>query len=158
KKEGHRGAKKGFVLEKERALLGEVDGIALVDGDLRILRLNLAEIRIYRGVDGEMVVDDELGVHPRLALHVGMLKIRIGGIASIERAKTAEQAIRNEFDVAPRRNAFETGQSSSLTEPALDPLRDVRPERILSLPRNAAVEDDSPLLHISRRKAQALKR
>ena len=103
-----------------------------------------------------MVVDDELGVHARLALHVGMLKIGIGGIASIERAKTAEQAVRNEFDVAPRRNAFETGQSSSLTEPALDPLRDVRPERIFSLPRNAAVEDDSPLLHISRRKAQAL--
>ena len=64
----HRGAKEIFVLQKERALLRKIDGVALVDGDLRIFRLDLAEIGIGGGIDSEVVVDDELGVHAGLAL------------------------------------------------------------------------------------------
>ena len=68
-KQIHRRAEEIFVLQKERTLLRKIDGVALVDGDLRIFGLDLAEVRIRGHVDDEVIMDDELRVHAGLALH-----------------------------------------------------------------------------------------
>ena len=67
-KQIQRRTEKIFVLQKEWAFFGKVNGIALVDRDLRILGLDLAEVRIRRHVDDEVIVNDELRVHAGLAL------------------------------------------------------------------------------------------
>src|SRR5690348_9803851 len=50
------------VLEEERTLFWEKHFEALVDGDLRLVGFDLAEIRIDGGVEHEAVVQDELGI------------------------------------------------------------------------------------------------
>src|SRR5207247_2815324 len=52
------------VLDEEGALLGEEHLEALIDGDLGIVGLHLAEIGIDGPVEGERVSSDYLGVEP----------------------------------------------------------------------------------------------
>ena len=52
----------------------------------------------------------------------------------------------------------ETGSGGGLIEAALDAVRDARPEQVLVGARNAAVQNDPPLLFVGRREAQALER
>src|SRR3974390_2976038 len=103
-----------------------------------------------------MVVNDELRVHPGLALHFGMLKIGIAKVARVERAKTAQQAIRNQFDAMARRNSLQAVQGRRLPQTSLNLVGNVRPEGIFRLARNATIQNDSPFLLLRRREAQAL--
>ena len=52
-------------------LLREVNRVALVHRDLRVFRFDLAEVRIRRRVDDEVIVNHELRVHPGLAFGHG---------------------------------------------------------------------------------------
>ena len=61
-------------LEEEVALLGKEHFVALVDRDLRLVRLDLAEVRIDRRVDGEGVAQHQLGVEA-LQHHLGRIAI-----------------------------------------------------------------------------------
>src|SRR5215469_7902152 len=151
----HRRAEKIFVLEEKLALLGKVDGVALVDRDQGIFRLHLAEVRVRRQVDDEMIVDDELGVHAGLALQGGMLKIGVRGIARVQGPKSAHEAVRNQLDIAVRRDAFQTVERCRLGEASFNLVGDVRPEDVLRVPRDATVENDSPILQLPGREAKA---
>ena len=46
-----------------------------------------------------MISEDELCVHPRLALGCGLLEIRIGVVAAVERSEAAKNAVRNQLDI-----------------------------------------------------------
>src|SRR4029077_1520485 len=110
----HGRAEEVFVLQKERPLLGEINGISLVYGDLRVFRFDLAEVGMRGGIDGEMVADHEFRIHAGCALGCGLLKIGILGVARVESAETAQQSVRNELDIASRRNSFQTVQCGGL--------------------------------------------
>ena len=107
-------------------------------------------------VDHEVILDHEFRVHAGLALGHGMLEVGIGGVASIERAKAAHQAVGNHFDAVTGGNSFQAVEGRSLAEAAFDLVGNVRPEGVLGLAHDAAIQDDSPLLLLGRRKAQAL--
>src|SRR5207244_2549451 len=62
--EVQRGTKKTGVFDKERTLFWEKNFVALVNGDLRIIRFNLTEIGIHRQIDGKCVFNDDFGVKP----------------------------------------------------------------------------------------------
>jgi hypothetical protein len=149
-------AEKIFILQKERAFFRKIDGIALVHCDLRVLGLDLAEVRIGGHVDDELIVDDELRVHAGLALATGLLKVRIGEVASVERAKAAHHTIRNQFNIVAGGNSFESIQGRGLAEAALAFQGNVGPEGIFSLAGDAAIQNDSPFLLLRPGKAQAL--
>ncbi len=138
--------KKSSFSRKNGRFSGKVHGIALVDRDLRVLGLDLAEVGIRGQVDDEVIVDDELRVHADLALGRRMLKIWIRGIARVEGAKAAHQAIGNQVDAVAGRNSFEPIQSRGLAQAALDLVGNLRPEGIFVLARDAAIQNDSPLL------------
>ena len=88
------------VLDEEGALLGEEHLEALIDGDLGIVGLHLAEIGIDGPVEGEGVSQDYLGVEPRPLVAVGDQ----GGDILVEEAGARQRAVRIELDVARRRD------------------------------------------------------
>ena len=59
----HRRLEIARVLDEERSLLGEEHLEALVDGHLRIIGLDLAEVRVDSCVEGQGVAHHQLGVH-----------------------------------------------------------------------------------------------
>src|SRR6202034_2988427 len=59
-------AKVIFVLQKEWTLLGKVHLESLIHRDLRVLRLDLAEIRIRSQIQHKVVMNHELRIHARL--------------------------------------------------------------------------------------------
>ena len=88
------------VFKEERALFGEEDLEALVDGDLRLIRLNLAEVGINGGIEYEAVAQDELGVQSDIGFECASFEDRVSGIALINVAKGAERAVGIELHVA----------------------------------------------------------
>src|SRR5690349_13717984 len=157
-KQIHRRAEIIFVLEEEGALLGKVHGVSLIHGDQRVLGLNLAEIRIRGHVEREAITEDELAVHARLTLQHGFLKIRIRWIARVERAEATRHAVGDQFDVASRGNSFQPRQCGGLAKAALDFVGNMRPKCVFGFARDAAVENDSPLLDLLRGEAETLER
>ncbi len=93
-KQVKRRAKVILVLQEERAFLWEINLKSLVDRDLRIFGLHLAEIRIRRHIQNEMIAQDELRVHAELALRNRVLKIGIARISSIKGTKAAHNSVR----------------------------------------------------------------
>src|SRR6476660_4443576 len=81
------------VLQKKWTLFGEENCEALIDGDLRLVGLDLAEVRIDCGVEHEAVVQDELGIKPCFGLQSAALKKRIVRVALIDIAESAQQSI-----------------------------------------------------------------
>src|SRR5262249_34950530 len=88
------------VLEEERPLLGKEHLEALVDGDLRLVRLDLAEIGIDRRIQHKTPMQDELAVESDFRLEPATLEEWIVGIALIDVAITAEQAVWNQLHIA----------------------------------------------------------
>src|SRR5262252_2240578 len=157
-KQIHRRAEIIFVLEEEWALFGKVHSVSLIHGDQRVLGLNLAEVRIGGHVEREAITEDEFAVHARLTLQHGFLKIRICWITRVERAEATRHTVGNQFDVASGRNSFQPRQCGGLAKAALDLVGNMRPECVFGFARDAAVENDSPLLDLLRGKAETLER
>src|SRR5215470_1912943 len=145
------------VLQKEWTLFRKEHREALIDGDLRLVGFNLAEVRIDGRIEHETVVQDELGVQADLGLHGLAVEKRMVRVAVIDVAKAAQQSVGNELNVAGRRNAVDPGGGRSLIEPPLDAIGDSRPKQILIGARNAAVQNDPPLLFVIPGEPQALK-
>src|SRR5579862_7990635 len=141
-----------FVLQKEWTLLRKINFKPLIHRDLRILRLHLAEIRIRGQVQNKTILNHKLRVSPKLPLRYGILEVRIVRIPLIERSKSAHDSVGDQLDVTSRRNSFQAVKRRRLSEPALYLVRNLRPEGIFTLARDAAVQNDSPLLQLFRRK------
>src|SRR5262249_545144 len=92
------------VLQKEWTLFRKEHREALIDGDLRLVGFNLAEVRIDGRIEHETVVQDELGVQADLGLHGLAVEKRMVRVAVIDVAKAAQQSVGNELNVAGRRN------------------------------------------------------
>ena len=101
-------------------------------------------------------MDHELGVHPDLSLSVRVLKIWIVGVASVERPVTPHDPVRDQFDIAPRRNSLQSIERRCLAQPARHFVRNLRPKCVLVLPNDSAIQKNAPLLLFRRRKTQAL--
>ena len=103
-------------------------------------------------------MDHELRVHTELPLRTGALKKRIVRIDRVEPAKSAHDAVRHKFDIAPGRNPLQPVERRGLSQPTLHSARHRRPECILVLAHDAAIQNDSPLLLLAGWKTQALER
>ena len=145
-----------FVLQKKWPFLGEVNCESLIHGDLRIFRLDLAEVGIRRHIDHEVIANHELRIHAGLSLRHRMLKKRIARIARVERAESPHHAIRNHFNAPPGRDSFESLKRCRLSQPPLHLVGNVRPEGVFVVANDAAIQNDSPLLLRRIGKAQAL--
>src|SRR5208282_6711271 len=71
-------------------------------------------------------------------------------------SKAAHDSVRNQLNVAIRRNSIQPTQRRLLSQPPLRLTRNVRPEGVLAVAIDSAIQNDSPLLPLVRRKAQAL--
>src|SRR4030081_3611824 len=144
------------VLEKEWAFFREENFEALVHRNLGLIRFDLAEVGIDRGVEYEAVMQDELCVEAHVGLEGAVFEERMIGIALIYVAKAANQSVWNKLDVAAGRDFVPTGGSGGLVEAPLNAVGNARPEQILVSTRNGAVQNDAPLLRASVGEAQAL--
>src|SRR5438105_11640787 len=134
------------VLKEERALLGKEDLEALVDGDLRLVGLNLAEVGINGRVEHEAVAQDELGVQTDIGLECPSFEERVSGVALIDVAKGSERAVRVELHVAAGRDILQSLKRGGLVEASLDAVRNARPEQVFVGTRDGTIEDNAPRL------------
>ena len=102
-------------------------------------------------------MQNELGVQADFRLQGPAFKKRIGGIALVDIAETAQQSVRNQLNVADTRH-LESGRRGRLIEAALNAIGDAGPEQVFVGAGNAAVENNPPLLRVGVGKAQALER
>src|SRR5579885_1993252 len=149
------GGEEVAVLEEKRALLREKDLEALVDRDLGLVAFHLAEVGVHGGLKNEAAMEDELSVDANIGLERAAFEEGVVGVALIDVAKAADQPVRNELHVARRGNVFQAGQGRGLVESPLDAVGDARPEDVFVGARNAAVQDDPPLLDVGVGEAQA---
>src|ERR1700691_975885 len=103
-----------------------------------------------------MVADHEFRVHAKLPLRSRILKKWVVRVARVERAKATHDSVGNQLNVAPRRNSLKPVQRRCLAQPAFYFAGDLRPERVFVLAIDAAIQNDSPLLLLGGREAQAL--
>src|SRR6266567_1780375 len=115
------------VFQKERTLLGKENFEALVDGDLRLVGFDLADIGTEGGIEDEAVVQDELGIESNLGLQGAAIKKWVGWVERINVAETAEECVGNQLDIA-RGGQIEGGGGSGLIEAALSTVGDSRPK------------------------------
>src|SRR5581483_9542644 len=146
------------ILDKERPLLREKDFEPLVDRDLRIVRLDLAEVRIAGNIHHQAFAKNEFRVEAELASRQSIREMRCGRILGIERMKGVEQTVRNQLDVSSRLDAFHAVSDSGAGQPALYLAGHRGPERVLILPVNPTVKNDSPALLRQGIKTQAAER
>src|SRR4029077_4727710 len=78
------------VLQKERPLLGEEHRKSLVNGDLRLVRFDLAEVRIDRCIKYEAVTQDELRIQSHFRLQRTVCEDRMRGVAVINVMEPAQ--------------------------------------------------------------------
>src|SRR5205085_11151879 len=92
------------VLQKKRPLLWKENLKALVDGDLRLIRLDLAEVWIHRGIQHEAIVQNEFRIQPDFRLQLSAFKERIRRIALVDVPEAAQQTVWNQLDIAHARH------------------------------------------------------
>src|SRR5262249_4919816 len=97
-------------LEKERTLLGKEHLEPLVDGDLRLVGLHLAEIRVGGEVEGHRVARND----PRIDA-AARRGIALEG-RSLQKSRAGEGPIRNDLDVASWRAPLNALSVSELTD------------------------------------------
>ena len=128
------------VFDEEGPLLREIHLEALVDGDLRLVRFHLAEIRVGGDVEHQVVMQDELGVQSAAKVRRAVVKGRRQRIARVQRMKRTHHPVRDELHVSSRRNALQPFRRRGLAESPFHAPRNLRPEIVFILPQNAAVE------------------
>src|SRR5437868_1237173 len=87
------------VLQEEGTFLGKEHFEALIDRDLRLVGLDLAEVRINGSIQHEAVVQDELGVEADIRFQPAPFKKRVIGIALVDIAKPSQKGVRNELHI-----------------------------------------------------------
>jgi hypothetical protein len=89
-------------LQKEGTLFLEEDLKSLIDRVLRIVALYLAEIRIYRRVEHEIVMKDILSVESGFPLKRFRIVDRIRRIAIVDGAEASSENVRDQLKIASR--------------------------------------------------------
>ena len=116
----------------------------MVHSNLRIVGFYLAEIRIDGRVQGEGVTQDHLGVEPKAGV-VLLEDLRDSPRRRVQKARSREEAIRNELYVSSRRDVADPLQVTTLTCPTRIPaVSDVRPRVKFIVALDEAPNDDAP--------------
>src|SRR2546421_12610585 len=105
---GESGLKVVGILQKERALLRKVDLETLIDSDLRVVRLDLAEIGMQRRIDDERVAQHEFRIESGAVGDFRFLESRAGSRIEIDRAERSRHRIRRQLNVVARANSGDT--------------------------------------------------
>src|SRR6185369_7538371 len=132
------GFKEIRILQEERPLFWEKNFIPLVDSNLWLVRLYLAEIRINSNVQHQVVVQNELGVKSPTKFRRPAIKLWCR-IVRVQGAKRTKRSVGIELHVAPGRNLLEPLGDGSMGQSPFHPTRDAWPEVVLILPQNSAI-------------------
>src|SRR5512142_1015576 len=81
------------VFQEKGTFLGEEHFEALIYRDLRLVGLDLAEVRINGSIQHEAVVQDELGVEADIRFQPAALKERAIGIALVDISKPSQEGV-----------------------------------------------------------------
>ena len=84
-----------------------MDFEALVDRDLRLVGLDLAEIRICGRIQHELVFHDGLCVQPDLPKGIALSELGMVQVAQVEVAEGAKNSIRDELKIVSGRNILQ---------------------------------------------------
>src|SRR6185437_10648385 len=154
----NRSAKQVCILLEKRSLLREKYREALVHRNLRVVGLHLAEVRVRGYVQNEIVVQKKFAVEADLPSQRGLRKMRIERSAIVKRAGGPQYRIRDNLHVFARGNSLQPLERFLLLQTSILGHGNVRPERVLALARDAAVQNDPPGLFFYIGEAQAVKR
>ena len=144
--------------EEEGAQLGIEQRKALVDLDLRLVRLDLREVRVERDVGCHVRRDPVLQVDAPLGLRVLGDEVTV---RCVERAELNRREGRHDLDVAAGRHARHAVEHAHLREESGDPPRHRSPHVVLILAPDLSDDLEAPPVGgvpIALRVAEALER
>ena len=133
------------VLEKEGPQLGKVDGEALIDGELRLLGFDVAEVGVDGGVDHDAVFEDELGFAAAGAFKVARTEEGVGGIDVDQVALVLGKSVGVQLEVVRAGDALDAVQNCLLAQDASDIGGNARPEILLGVAGEITDKDDAPI-------------
>ena len=145
------------VFEKERTLLRKLNLEALIDRDLGIVRLDLAEVRIRGYIENELVFQYRFRIQAELSERGSLSVFGIVRIAQVELFERAKHSVGDKLQVPSGRDLFQAACVALLIQTPDDATRVLRPERLLVLARDIPRQHQPPGLRITRGKAQAAK-
>src|SRR5579863_482362 len=126
------------VLKKEGPELRKVDGVALVDGELGLIRFDIAEIGIDGSVEDDAVFDDELGFAAGSALEAPGAEVWIERIEIDQFALILGEHVGIDLQIMGAGDAFDAMHGGFLGENAGDAGGDTRPEVGFAVARKVA--------------------
>src|SRR5437868_13894248 len=94
---------------------------------LRLVGFDLGEIRIYGRIEYPAVVKDGLRVETGLTPRIYLIKARLGGVARIDGAGTAERSAGNVLQVVGGGGVLRGANSACMAKDNGDAARDIRP-------------------------------
>src|SRR6266851_868947 len=157
KKQIDRCRKESRIFNEERPLLREKNREALVDGDLRVVRFHLAEIRVQRGVERQRILGHKFRIESGTMLEFIQEAWRAAA-RLIQKVVVGQQPIRNELNVPPWRHILQAGKRRKLLRQSFHAPRDARPIVEFTFAENYAIQRHSPGLLRIARKPQAFER
>ena len=133
-------------LLKKRPLLRKEDLKPLVHRVLRLIALQLPEVRIHREVQHQAVVQNHLSVQTGIATQMIGQKRRTVGIALVQHAKSAGNAVGIELDVPAGADVGQSFERAFLIQPALNAAGNSRIKTVVVIVRNHPLQNDPPSL------------
>ena len=133
------------ILQEEWPELRKVDRISLIDGELRLIGFDIAEVRIDGRIKDDAVFDDGLGLAARSAFNVPRTEIGVDRVRGLQRALILPQDVGIDLHIMRTDHALDALERSLLAERARDVGGNARPVVGLAVARNVAHEDHAPV-------------
>src|SRR5207237_3278145 len=121
----------------------EVDLEALIGDELRLVGLDLTEVRMDGGINHERVVDDEFRIETRAAVERRLPICRTTGREVIDIAERSGECVRRQLNVSTRCGIGEAGERRLVCQAARLFVGGERPECSLAFTVDRALEDDT---------------
>jgi len=134
------------VFEEERTEFGEIDRVALIDGELRLVGFDVAEVGVDGSVKDDAVFENVFGFAAAGALEMPGAPVGIERIEVDQFAFVLHKPVGVQLEIVGSGDAFDAVHGAFLAEHAGSAGGDPGPEVDLAVARQAAHEYDAPVL------------
>ena len=142
------------VFEEKRAQFRKVNGITLVDGELRLIALHVAEVGVDRSIEDHCVAPHCLHFASRGGLGIARAEVGIVGVERLERVFVLRQRVGIDLHIMRARDPFDPAQGAFLAECSAHARRNARPPVVFAVARQVTPEHHAPVVARGR-KSQA---
>src|SRR5262249_24421066 len=126
------------VFKKEGAKFGKVDRVALINGELRLIALHVAEVRVKGSVEDDGVAPHGFDFSSCCGFGITGAEVGMVRIKGVEDVKVLPQDVGIDLNVMRSGDAFDATERTLLAENSTDAGRNTRPEIDFAVAREVA--------------------